>query len=295
MLNRNISLILIVLSLFILIGSVSANDSIANDTMIANESIASGSIGSESPIANELQNMFQEYRDPIYISKQKTLVHDDTQPLNQIDDPIKSYHIPESYCRNHNLTKYGYNIHKNISYELAKYPFEPTISFQPIIFHKLSFNGLGNSNNNPDQPNLSIIHSFKEYNLGNSNNNPIILDNKTMDVKHSYKNNYSQIEVHIYNQKFYDNHSYLLRVQVDDQTDYTYSLYNNTCPYQTGKVEYQPLKPGKHNISVCLEKTALQICKGYDMYHNLDFNVKDIPIDPEYTWQLNTTFTIPPE
>lgn len=169
----------------------------------------------------------------------------------------------------------------------VQFPFAPTLP-DPIIF------------NLTNHKNLKLV-----CNLGNSNNNPIILQNNVsdqpnLDVIHSFKTtkyhtNYSQIEVHIYNQTFYDNDSFTLEVKVDNKTQDTYTLYDNKNPYQTAKVEYQPLNPGKHNISVCLEKSSLQIKKGYNMYHNFDFNIRSIPIEPEYTWQLNTTFTIPSE
>ena len=275
--------LVLILLFFMMIGCVSATES-----QIANESVASGSIGIESPIANELQNILQ-YDDLTKRThdefEKKSMVHDDTQP-NQIDDPTRN--IPESYP---NLTKIIHE-EKHSSYELIKHLLEPIIPYPPIIYHTLE-----NSNQ------LSVMGSCD---LGNSNNNPIILNNnpdqpntKNLDVKHSFKTtkyntNYSQIEVHIYNQSFYNNDNFVLKVQVDNNTQCTYTLYDNKNPYQTAEVEFPTLKPGKHNISVWLEKTCLQISKGYDMYHNFDFDIRSIPIDPEYTWELNTTFIIPP-
>ena len=269
-----------------MIGCVSASES-----QIANESTGIESIGIESPIANEFQNILQ-YDDLTKRThdefEKKSIVHDDTQP-NQIDDPTRN--ISESYP---NLTKYTKIIHeeKHSSYDLVKHLLEPIIPYPPIIYHTLA-----NSNQ------LSVMGSCD---LGNSNNNPIILNNnapdqpntKNLDVKHSFKTTnynytYSQIEVHIYNQSFYNNESFVLKVEVDNKTQCTYTLYDNKTSYQTAKVEFPTLKPGKHNITVYLDKTCLQISKGYDMYHNFDFNIRDIPIDPEYTWELNTTFTIP--
>lgn len=276
--------LILIIVFFMMVGCVSATES-----QIANESTGIESIGIESPIANELQNILQ-YDDLTKRThdefEKKSIVHDDTQP-NQIDDPTRN--IPESYP---DLTPYTKIIHeeKHTSYELVKHLLEPIIPYPPIIYQTLE---------NSKQ--------LCSCDLGNSNNNPIILqDNnapdqpntKNLDVKHSFKTtkyntNYSQIEVHIYNQTFYNNESFTLAVLVDNKLQCTYSLYDNKNPYQTAKVEFPTLKPEKHNITVCLEKTSLQISKGYDMYHNFDFDIRSIPIDPEYTWELNTTFTIP--
>ena len=276
-----------------MIGCVVANDQIGHGAPIIN------AIASNTPLpANQ----------PFYI-------HNDTQLI------IESSHAFK-------------NISHTITKNKIQFPFDPIIPHRPIIYTQnlkllpLNNNSTIPQDNNPDQPkNLDGKYSFKPSvqfpfdpiihpiifnltnhknlklvcDLGNSNNKPIILNNnQSMDVIHSFKTNryntnYSQIEVHIYNQTFYDNESFILEVKVDNKIQHTYSLYDNENPYQTAKVEYQPLKPGKHNITVYLEKTYFQIRKGYNTYHNYDFNITSIPIEPEYTWQLNTTFTIPSE
>lgn len=288
-----------------MIGCVVANDQIGHGAPIINAT----PIPNESPLpANQ----------PFYIHNDTQLIIESSHAFKNIShtitrnkiqfpfDPIIPHH-PIIYTQNLKLKPVNnnstipqdnnpdqpntknldgkYSFKTNINHTLASVQFNPIIPEHPIIFNltnlKLVCN-LGNSNNNPiilqnnvsDQPNLEVIHSFKT---------------------NRYNTNYSQIEVHIYNQTFYDNESFILEVKVDNKIQHTYSLYDNKNPYQTAKVEYQKLAPGKHNITVYLEKTYFQIRKGYNTYHNYDFNITSIPIEPEYTWQLNTTFTIPSE